>query len=48
VRPDYRRLAALAAPACEEATGMSDQIIDAVMARSISSMRCARTRWRRG
>ena len=35
MRADYRRLAAVAAPAPKEATGMPDQIIDAVMARSI-------------
>jgi len=37
VCPDDRQLAAIATPAPEEATGMSDQIIDAVMARSIQA-----------
>jgi hypothetical protein len=35
LRSDHRGLAAIAAPAAKEATGMPDQIIDAVMARSI-------------
>jgi hypothetical protein len=35
VRADDRQLAAIAAPAPKEATGMPDQIIDAVMTRSI-------------
>ena len=34
---DDCQLAAIAAPAPEEATGLSDQIIDAVMARSIQA-----------
>jgi hypothetical protein len=37
VRADDRQLAAIAAPAAEEATGLSEQIIDAVMARSIQA-----------
>ena len=35
MRAHDRQLAAIAAPAAEEATGMPDQIIEAVMARSI-------------
>ncbi len=35
MRPDHRGMAAVAAPALKEATSMPDQIIDAVMARSI-------------
>jgi hypothetical protein len=37
VRADDCELAAIAAPAPEEATGMPDQIIDAVMAHSIQA-----------
>jgi hypothetical protein len=37
MRPVHRGLAAVAAPALKEATGKPDQIIDAVMARSIQA-----------
>jgi hypothetical protein len=37
VRADDRQLAAIAPPAREEATDMPDQLIDAVMARSIQA-----------
>ena len=43
---DDRQLTVIAAPASEEATGMQDQIIDAVTAAPSMPMRCERTRWR--
>jgi hypothetical protein len=36
MRQDHRRMATVAAPAPEEATDRPDQIIDAVMARSMT------------
>jgi hypothetical protein len=48
LRSDHRGLAAIAAPAAKEATGMPDQIIDAVMARSIHADAVRTHRWQLG